>query len=82
VGEIEVNGALTGRRLGIEVTNAGSPFDHVPRLPPVTDTGGRGLVLVDALAERWGTRHVDGSTTVWFELDVARGYYPDLAAYA
>jgi anti-sigma regulatory factor (Ser/Thr protein kinase) len=69
---ILVEGELNGRNLGVEVTNAGMPFAHVPDLPPDTDIGGRGLVLVDALAERWGTRHECGSTTVWFELDVDR----------
>jgi two-component sensor histidine kinase len=68
---IQVAGEMTGGRLGIEVTNEGSPFDHVPAVPPPTATGGRGLVLVDALAARWGTRHTGGSTTVWFEFDVA-----------
>ncbi len=32
--------------------------------------GGRGLMLVDALATRWGTnRHLPTGKTVWFELD-------------
>ncbi|MGW3076246.1 MULTISPECIES: hypothetical protein [unclassified Kitasatospora] len=34
--------------------------------------GGRGLTLIDALCDRWGTipRHPD-SKTVWAELDLA-----------
>jgi hypothetical protein len=32
------------------------------------DTGGRGLLLVDALADRWGTATCERGTCVWFEL--------------
>lgn len=32
---------------------------------------GRGLQLVDALADRWGTEQDDAGTTSWFVLDVA-----------
>ncbi|MFD7440754.1 ATP-binding protein [Streptomyces sp. NPDC059909] len=31
--------------------------------------GGRGLLLVEALADRWGTVEVPGGKTVWFECD-------------
>ena len=41
------------------------PATRVDR--PIADTGGYGLLLVDRIANRWGT--VDGpGTTVWFEL--------------
>ena len=44
------------------------PGEVVP--PPVGAASGRGLALVDALGERWGS-HGDGVTkTVWCELDV------------
>lgn len=32
------------------------------------DTSGRGLLILDALAERWGVREVEGGKEVWFEL--------------
>ncbi len=38
------------------------------RSPPLEDPGGRGLQLVDVLADRWGTRLVLGGKRVWFEL--------------
>jgi hypothetical protein len=49
-------------------------YDGDPTLPvrrnPTPDTvTGRGLLLVDALADRWGSAHVDGGKVVWFELD-------------
>jgi len=38
------------------------------RVAGVDDEGGRGLYLVDALADRWGTRPLDEGKVVWFEL--------------
>jgi anti-sigma regulatory factor (Ser/Thr protein kinase) len=39
---------------------------------PPSGTSGRGLFLVDALADRWGTGKAEsGESTVWFELDLA-----------
>ncbi|MFC9464955.1 ATP-binding protein [Streptomyces coelicoflavus] len=39
---------------------------------------GRGLLITDALASRWGTRRVRGGLTVWAE--VAVGAAPGAAA--
>lgn len=36
------------------------------------DEGGRGLVLVDALSQRWGTRPLADGKTVWAQLPSAR----------
>jgi hypothetical protein len=66
---IRVDGVMFGQWLEIEVTNVGRPLEHALRLPPETATHGRGLVIVDALASRWGSRHERGMTTVWFELE-------------
>lgn len=41
---------------------------HVRPLDPRRE-GGWGLRLVDAEADRWGTHHEGGRTTVWFEVD-------------
>jgi anti-sigma regulatory factor (Ser/Thr protein kinase) len=48
--------------------------DSDPTLPtmrqPSADTvTGRGLLLVDALTDRWGSEREDGGKVVWFELD-------------
>ncbi|MFM9371397.1 ATP-binding protein [Streptomyces sp. Da 82-17] len=41
-----------------------------PRVPHADDgTGGRGLLLVQSLADSWGVRTQDGGKAVWFELD-------------
>ena len=36
--------------------------------PPPYATGGRGLLLVDALSDRWGMDTCERGTCVWFEL--------------
>ena len=59
----------------VEVTDAGAGFDlaALPRRP--REAGGHGLVVVDGLSSRWGTRRtpIQGGEgfCVWFELDVA-----------
>jgi anti-sigma regulatory factor (Ser/Thr protein kinase) len=51
--------------------------DRSPRLPALRestggdDEWGRGLVLVDALASRWGAERLPSGKRVWFELDVS-----------
>jgi serine phosphatase RsbU (regulator of sigma subunit) len=44
--------------------------DEVPLLRAADhdDDGGRGLHLVKALSQRWGTRRTSGGKSVWFEL--------------
>ena len=58
--------------LMVEVADAGPGFDHAPGRPRVVDgsapASGWGLFLVDRIADRWGTVHMDGETRVWFEL--------------
>jgi PAS domain S-box-containing protein len=49
--------------------------DRSPRLPgrrqaATEDESGRGLLLVEALADSWGTRPADDGKTVWFTLRV------------
>lgn len=52
----------------IEVVDSGPGFEPRLREPSLEDTGGRGLFLVDALADRWGVDD-QGGTRVWLELD-------------
>jgi anti-sigma regulatory factor (Ser/Thr protein kinase) len=57
-----------GGMLRIQVSDSGPGFrPHVVR-PSDDDTSGRGLLLLDALSERWGVRRHDQRTGVWFEL--------------
>ncbi len=50
-------------------------LDHDLRLPRIrmageNDEGGRGLYLVDQLAERWGSRPTDEGKAVWFQMPI------------
>jgi anti-sigma regulatory factor (Ser/Thr protein kinase) len=41
----------------------------VARVPSVDAVTGRGLMIVEALANRWGVEPSDSGKTVWFEID-------------
>jgi anti-sigma regulatory factor (Ser/Thr protein kinase) len=68
-GTVDVGVRLAQDRIRVEVSDPGRGFSHVPQHPGTLSEGGRGLFLVEALSDRWGT---DGGerTTVWFELGV------------
>jgi anti-sigma regulatory factor (Ser/Thr protein kinase) len=53
--------------LRIEVTDADATMPEVREQSPDA-TGGRGLVLVEALAQRWGADRTPSGKVVWFEL--------------
>lgn len=52
----------------IEVVDSGEGFQPALIEPDQDQTGGRGLLLVNALADRWGVDS-QGGTRVWVELD-------------
>ncbi|GAA3028371.1 hypothetical protein GCM10010448_07920 [Streptomyces glomeratus] len=56
------------RALVCEVSDTSSTTPHLRRARTF-DEGGRGLLLVAQLAERWGTRHARQGKTVWAELN-------------
>ena len=62
-------------RVRVEVTDSGAGFDLASLGPRPRETGGHGLVVVDGLSSRWGTRRAQingaGGFCVWFELDLA-----------
>ena len=59
--------ARDGRVLRVEVDDAGD-LPAVPPAPAPTAESGRGLLLVDQLASRWGAQSIPGGTRVWFEV--------------
>jgi len=71
-------GTLLGQEFELRIRKGHSSvwvevFDHDLRLPRIrmageNDEGGRGLYLVDQLAERWGSRPTDEGKAVWFEM--------------
>lgn len=50
-----------------------SPHLPQPRLAAPDDESGRGLLLVDTLADSWGVRPTDDGKTTWFTLQTRRG---------
>lgn len=56
-----------GERVRIEVDDSSSKAPR-PRTPSDQDTGGRGLILVEAMAEAWGMTPTPDGKQVWFEL--------------
>ena len=59
-----------GQRVRVEVEDQHPVRPHRHDPAPM-DSGGRGLHLVSALAERWGTLVVGTTKRVWFELPAA-----------
>jgi serine/threonine-protein kinase RsbW len=61
-----------GSWLRIEVHDA-SPHVPEPRIPDWLDESGFGLMLVDALAAKWGVQQTTQGKAVWAELDARPG---------
>ncbi|MFJ2029987.1 ATP-binding protein [Streptosporangium sp. NPDC087985] len=68
-GRVEMTVAVRAGAVRVEVRDAGSGVSvpHVRNDPE--EEGGRGMFLVDLLAERWGAREdAHGFRTLWFEV--------------
>ena len=64
-----VSMAWDGRRLRIEVSDAHPvPPRPTDQPPPADSTGGRGLLLVEQLADRWGYDPHERGKTIWCDL--------------
>ncbi|MGW8883371.1 ATP-binding protein [Streptomyces sp. NPDC055749] len=60
--------------LTVEVTDGGGPTRPVPATPSVTARGGRGLNIINALAQEWGVRDdSSGEVTVWAQVAQEHG---------
>jgi anti-sigma regulatory factor (Ser/Thr protein kinase) len=64
---IEIRVMLLQERVRIEVTDHGPGFEPHVKLPSSEAAFGRGLFVVDRVADRWGTQGNEGR--VWAELD-------------
>ena len=60
---------LTAASLVLEVWDA-SPLRPVPQDADIASYRGRGLLLIDALADSWGHRAADGGKIVWCEVAI------------
>ncbi len=63
----EVSDGGDGRRIRVEVTDAGDDLPHLRR-PGELASSGRGLVLVELLAHAWGVDPRGEGKSIWFEL--------------
>jgi len=66
---------ILDRALSCEVSDGSSTTPHLCGAD-YYDEGGRGLLIVSQLTERWGTRHTRTGKTIWAQLSLAPG--PDL----
>jgi anti-sigma regulatory factor (Ser/Thr protein kinase) len=60
-----------GHGLRVEVTDNGGGTPQLTQAIDSRDEGGRGLFIVDGIADRWGVIRSDQgpSKTLWFEID-------------
>ncbi|MBA5223668.1 ATP-binding SpoIIE family protein phosphatase [Streptomyces griseoaurantiacus] len=56
-----------------EVSDASPTAPHLRRAKTY-DEGGRGLLLVAQLTQRWGTRHTPDGKTIWAEMALLEGW--------
>lgn len=64
---VEMTGGGGKRRMRIEVTDASDDLPH-KRRPGELASSGRGLVLMDVLADAWGVDPRGDGKSIWFEL--------------
>jgi anti-sigma regulatory factor (Ser/Thr protein kinase) len=69
-GEVRVAWDRQGDAVEVSVSDGGSSTEPRRRHPTLSSLGGRGLGIVESLADCWGVREEDGATTVWALLRV------------
>lgn len=75
-GEVELRVSRDGEGLLVEVSD-GSDTPVRRRAAGPDDEGGRGILLLEAMATRWGTRTLPGGgKVVWFWLSPTAGRAP------
>ncbi|MGV9855439.1 SpoIIE family protein phosphatase [Streptomyces sp. NPDC003442] len=70
-GEVRLNLTLTADRLRIAVND---PSPRTPVKPTTVDweaTGGRGLLLIEAMSQTWGSVPLSGGKQVWGEISLS-----------
>ena len=63
----EVRGEIGDRRMRVEVTDTSDDLPH-KRRPGELASSGRGLVLIELLAQSWGVDPRGEGKSIWFEL--------------
>ncbi|MDT9698576.1 SpoIIE family protein phosphatase [Streptomyces sp. P17] len=68
----EVRGEAGGRRVRVEVTDTSDDLPH-KRRPGELASSGRGLMLIELLADAWGVDPRGEGKSIWFELRESNG---------
>ncbi|MER5749296.1 SpoIIE family protein phosphatase [Streptomyces sp. NPDC002088] len=68
----EVTGLPGERRIRVEVTDTGDDLPH-KRTPGELASSGRGLLLIELLADTWGVAPRGEGKSIWFELHEQEG---------
>ena len=74
--ELRLTIAVFNDRIRVDLSYPGAPFGAEPRRPAPSEESGRGLMLVERAADRWGLE--SGEARQWFEIDLSDG--DDVAA--
>ncbi|GLW09823.1 hypothetical protein Misp01_49520 [Microtetraspora sp. NBRC 13810] len=64
-GKVEVAWRRVEGRVEVAVSDGGAATEPRAGRPALSSLGGRGLGIVEFLAEQWGVRHEGEVTTVW-----------------
>jgi anti-sigma regulatory factor (Ser/Thr protein kinase) len=70
-GKVRVAWEFSGENVEVQVTDGGAATAPRAGRATLSSLGGRGLGIVEYLAEQWGVRYDDDGTTVWAVLRVA-----------
>ena len=66
--DILLRASLDDGLLRVEVQDSSPRVPALPEPPDWASEGGRGLLLVERIADRWGAELVPGGKRLWFEL--------------
>jgi anti-sigma regulatory factor (Ser/Thr protein kinase) len=74
-GRVAVHWTIEAARFIISVTDGGPNAKLDPRLPAEDAPAGRGLAIVETIADSWGIEEATESKTIWavYSLSQARG---------
>ncbi|MEO5878423.1 MAG: ATP-binding protein [Streptosporangiaceae bacterium] len=68
IGQIKVTWSRHGDEVEVAVTDGGAATDPRKGQPALSSLGGRGLGIVETLAQSWGVRREGEGSTVWASL--------------
>lgn len=81
-GDVRLDLTLAGDRLRVAVADSLPRAPVKPRAMDWESTGGRGIMLVEAMSAAWGSVPVGGGKQVWSEIPLPPRELPDLDAAA